>query len=192
MLLYRYGVVFRELTARELPALAWGRLFRALRLIELSGEAVGGQFFEGIPGAQFALPEAIETLRGPAGVAPDVAWFLSAADPASPSGLGLPGLPEGLPRRVPTSHAAFAGARLVAASERRGRALSLFVPPDDPALAVAVELLRFLTGQRVARPSVVIETINGERAADSAYATALAEAFHATRDGGALRLMRRA
>jgi len=190
VLLQRYGVVFRELTARELPPLAWGRLFRALRLLELSGEAVAGQFFEGSSGVQFALPEAIETLSGLREEGPP--FFLSAADPASVCGLGLPGLPAGLPRRLPTNHAAFAGARLVAATERRGRALSIFAERDDPALEAALGLLRFLLGQRVRTPSVVVETINGERAAESPWEPLLAGAFHVSRDGGALRLRGRA
>jgi ATP-dependent Lhr-like helicase len=191
VLLQRCGVVFRELTARELPFLSWGRLFRALRLLELSGEAVAGQFFEGIHGAQFALPEALDALQRGEGA--EASFFLSAADPAAPTGLGLAALPEGLPRRVPGSHAAFVGGRLVAASERRGRALALFAPPaDQAARAVVLDLLRFLAGQRVARPAVVVESINGEPAADGAWGAALAEAFHATRDAGALRLVRKA
>jgi hypothetical protein len=92
-------------------------------------------------------------------------------------------LPEGLPRRLPGNHVAFARGRLVAASERRGRALALFAAPDDEAArAVVLDLLRFLAGQRVARPSLVVESINREPAADSAWGAALADAFHATRD----------
>jgi ATP-dependent Lhr-like helicase len=37
LLLDRYGVVFRELLDRELPALRWSEVFRALRLLDLSG-----------------------------------------------------------------------------------------------------------------------------------------------------------
>jgi ATP-dependent Lhr-like helicase len=191
VLLHRYGVVFREQTLREAPWLSWGRLFRALRLLELSGEAVSGQFFEGIPGAQFALSEALEALRAGAGA--QASFFVSAADPAAPCGLGLSGLPEALPRRLAANHAAFARGRLVAASERRGRALALFAGPEDEAArAVVLDLLRFLAGQRVARPAVVVETIDGAPAAASPWAAALHAAFHATRDGGALRLVRRA
>ncbi|MGA2108393.1 MAG: hypothetical protein ABSH25_12215, partial [Syntrophorhabdales bacterium] len=49
----RYGVLFRELLANELPLLQWPAIFRALRLMELSGECLSGHFFEGIPGIQF-------------------------------------------------------------------------------------------------------------------------------------------
>ncbi|MCG8457347.1 MAG: hypothetical protein MI919_13810, partial [Holophagales bacterium] len=37
LLLGRYGVLFRELLERELPALRWGAVFRTARLMELSG-----------------------------------------------------------------------------------------------------------------------------------------------------------
>ncbi len=190
VLLHRYGVVFRELTAREPAVLSWGRLFRALRLLELSGEAVSGQFFEGIAGAQFALSDALDALL--AGAGGEGSFFHSAADPAATTGLGLAGLPDGLPRRVPGNHVAFAAGRLVAASERRGRALAIFASPDDSAAgAVLLDLLRFLAGQRVGRSGVVIETIDGRPAVESAWAAVLGEAFHKTRDGGALRLVRR-
>ena len=52
-LLARYGILFRELLARELPPFGWSRIFRALRLMELSGEVLAGRFFDGVPGLQF-------------------------------------------------------------------------------------------------------------------------------------------
>jgi ATP-dependent helicase Lhr and Lhr-like helicase len=65
MVLARFGVIFRELLEHELPPLRWPRLFRALRLLELSGEIVAGHFFDGIPGLQFATHEAIRKLAHP-------------------------------------------------------------------------------------------------------------------------------
>ncbi|HQK89284.1 MAG TPA: ATP-dependent helicase, partial [Acidobacteriota bacterium] len=62
LLLRRYGVVFRELLAGERPELRWGAVFPALRLMELSGEAVAGRFFDGVPGIQFASPAAARAL----------------------------------------------------------------------------------------------------------------------------------
>ena len=47
LLLDRYGILFRELLARELPEFRWGELFRSLYLMELSGEVVSGAFFQG-------------------------------------------------------------------------------------------------------------------------------------------------
>jgi len=62
LLLDRYGVLFRELTQRELPAFRWHRLFRSLRLMELSGEILAGRFFDDIPGPQFASHRAFHQL----------------------------------------------------------------------------------------------------------------------------------
>ena len=63
VLLDRYGVLFRELLSRELPAFQWSRVFRSLRMMELSGEVLAGQFFEGVHGLQFASQAAYRRLR---------------------------------------------------------------------------------------------------------------------------------
>jgi ATP-dependent Lhr-like helicase len=189
VVLDRYGVIFRELVERELPAFQWGRLFRALRLMELGGEVVAGRFFAGVGGLQFASHEAVRRLRE--GVREDAVWWVNAADPASPCGLGLDVLGE-LPRRLPTTHLVFHGRRLVVVSERRGKALSIRVGADHPELPRYLAFLKVLL-TRTVRPmrAVVVETINGEPAVGGAYRPALASLFHTTRDGGSLRLMRR-
>jgi len=61
--LNRYGVVFRKLLERESIAPPWRDLVRALRLLELGGEVRGGRFVSGVTGEQFALPEAVASLR---------------------------------------------------------------------------------------------------------------------------------
>lgn len=61
--LNRYGVVFRKLLERESFAPPWRDLVRALRLLELRGDVRGGRFVEGVTGEQFALPEAVASLR---------------------------------------------------------------------------------------------------------------------------------
>jgi ATP-dependent Lhr-like helicase len=62
-LLARYGVVFRDVVARETLAPKWRELLGALRRMETRGEIRGGRFIAGYVGEQFALPEAIEALR---------------------------------------------------------------------------------------------------------------------------------
>jgi len=62
-LLARYGVVFRDLAARETLALPWREIVRALRRLEARGTARGGRFVTGIVGEQYALPEAVEGVR---------------------------------------------------------------------------------------------------------------------------------
>ncbi len=62
-LLARWGVVFRDVIARESLAPAWRELLLALRRMEARGEIRGGRFVHGFVGEQFALPEAIDALR---------------------------------------------------------------------------------------------------------------------------------
>ncbi len=61
--LARYGVVFRDLLARETLALPWREILRALRRFEARGTARGGRFVTGFVGEQYALPEAVDALR---------------------------------------------------------------------------------------------------------------------------------
>jgi ATP-dependent Lhr-like helicase len=98
--LRRYGVVFRDLLARESLSPAWRDLLVQYRRMELQGEIRGGRFVDGFIGEQFALPEAVESLRAmrrdeeKAGAAE---IRLSAADPLNLVGVILPG------PRVPSS-----------------------------------------------------------------------------------------
>jgi ATP-dependent Lhr-like helicase len=62
-LLRRYGVVFRRLLTREAAGVPWREIARVYRRLEARGEIRGGRFVSGMPGEQFALPEAVERLR---------------------------------------------------------------------------------------------------------------------------------
>ncbi len=190
VLLDRYGVVFRELAERELPCLRWSLVFRALRMLELAGEVVAGRFFDGVPGLQFMSHVAFRALQE--GVAEDRVWWVNATDPASPCGLGLEGLADGLPRRIPTSHLVFHGRRLVVVSERRGHRMGIAVGADHPRLGDYFGFLRNLLGRQVQpMKAVTIDTINEEPAASSAYREPLSEIFHVTRTHNGLRLTRK-
>jgi ATP-dependent Lhr-like helicase len=63
LLLRRYGVVFRDLLAREAAAPPWFELLRMYRTLEARGEIRGGRFVAGVAGEQFALAETISRLR---------------------------------------------------------------------------------------------------------------------------------
>jgi len=63
ILLRRYGVVFRDLLARETNLPRWRELQIGYRRLEDRGEVRGGRFVDGFLGEQFALPEAVESLR---------------------------------------------------------------------------------------------------------------------------------
>jgi ATP-dependent Lhr-like helicase len=62
-LLARYGVVFRDLVARETLAVPWRDIVRALRRQEARGIVRGGRFVSGFIGEQYALPESVDALR---------------------------------------------------------------------------------------------------------------------------------
>jgi ATP-dependent Lhr-like helicase len=91
-LLARWGVVFRDLVARESLGLPWREILWALRRMEARGSARGGRFVTGFVGEQYALPGAVDALR-------EVrrrertgeVVRLSAADPLNLVGIVLPG-----------------------------------------------------------------------------------------------------
>jgi len=59
----RYGVVFRDVLARETHAPPWRDLVRIYRRFEMSGELRGGRLVGGFVGEQFAAPDAVTALR---------------------------------------------------------------------------------------------------------------------------------
>jgi len=89
----RWGVVFRDLMARENLAVPWREVLWALRRMEARGTICGGRFVAGFSGEQFAHPDAVGMLReirkrprtGETVV-------LSAVDPLNLTGVVLPGL----------------------------------------------------------------------------------------------------
>jgi ATP-dependent helicase Lhr and Lhr-like helicase len=62
-LLRRYGVVFHRLLSRESLSVPWRELLLVFRKLEARGELRGGRFVAGVTGEQFALPEAVVSLR---------------------------------------------------------------------------------------------------------------------------------
>ena len=90
--LRRYGVVVRELLARETGMPRWRALLGALRTLEARGEIRGGRFVGGLVGEQFALPEAVEALRAVRRRPdePEVV-VVAAADPLNVVGILVPG-----------------------------------------------------------------------------------------------------
>ncbi|BDG09378.1 DEAD/DEAH box helicase [Anaeromyxobacter paludicola] len=90
--LRRYGVVFRDLLAREAGAPPWRELLPHYRRAEARGELRGGRFVAGFTGEQFALPEAVEAIRAARRGAGEAARVeLSAADPLNLVGVLTPG-----------------------------------------------------------------------------------------------------
>jgi ATP-dependent helicase Lhr and Lhr-like helicase len=92
MLLKRYGIVFRDVLARETNLPKWREMQMAFRRLEDRGEIRGGRFVDGFLGEQFALPVAVESLRATRKMPPTGETItLSAADPLNLVGILVPG-----------------------------------------------------------------------------------------------------
>lgn len=165
----RYGILFRELLVTELPPLQWGRIFRALRLMELSGEILTGRFFEGVPGVQFISHEAFRFLGRP--LPSESVYWMNATDPASLCGIQIEGLKASLPTRIASNHIVYCGDAPVLISRRNGKALEFRTTPEDPRIPEYLTIFRDLLSRRFNPPrAILVETINGADAARSGYA----------------------
>ncbi len=176
IVLGRYGVVFRELLQRESSGFRWRDLFKAFRLLELSGEIFGGRFFEGVPGLQFVSKEALRALRGK--LPQKAIYWLGATDPASVCGLGLEGLKGSVPKRVSSTRLVYRGTALVLEIQRGGKALKFHVEPSEedlPEILAAYEDLLSIGGRSIYQS--VLEDINGEDARTSPYLESLSVRF---------------
>ena len=190
LLLERYGILFRELLGRELPGFRWSRLFRTLRIMELSGEVLSGQFFRGISGLQFIAPAAFKNLQ--AGLSEDSIFWINAVDPVSPCGLGLEELKDMVPARRSSNHLVYHGSQMVVMSQRSGAELEIRVPSDHPHLDGYLGFLGvLLTRQFDPKRAVTVENINGSPATRSPYALILEQQFQTTREPTGIKLRRR-
>ncbi|MFV1999547.1 MAG: DEAD/DEAH box helicase [Acidimicrobiia bacterium] len=97
MVLDRYGIVVRDAVAAEGISGGFSGIYPVLSSLEDIGSVRRGYFIEGLGGAQFALPGAIEQLRSQTATPMIV---IAATDPANPYGAVLPWPPsDGLPQR---------------------------------------------------------------------------------------------
>src|SRR5262249_16577161 len=177
LLLERQGIVTRDSVRSEGVPGGYGAVYGELRALETIGVCRRGYFVEGLGGAQFALPGAVERLRELRSQADGDALVLAAADPAQPYGAALP-----WPKRSGARAARVAGARVVLLDgraalfvERGGRSL---IPLQDPeedwlreAVAALVADVRSRVGKRLA-----IERFDGEPVAEGGGLPLLVEA----------------
>ena len=164
----RYGVLFRQRLKHEPKHMQWRAVAKTLRLMEFSGEALAGHFFQNIRGLQF-IDHA--TYRRLVSTLPDDAiyWF-NATDPISPCGLGLEAFKGELPSRLESTHLVYRGSQLQMVSHRHGRLIDLRLPSDSPVLFDVLAVLKvLLTRQFNPRKAITVETINGESAVDCPY-----------------------
>jgi ATP-dependent Lhr-like helicase len=91
-LVARWGVIFRDLAAREHLAVPWREILWALRRMEARGTVRGGRFVTGFSGEQFAHPDAIDVLRTARKQPRNGETItISAADPLNLTAIVLPG-----------------------------------------------------------------------------------------------------
>ena len=159
-LLRRYGVVStRVAAAEELPQP--GAIYPVLRALEEAGRARRGHFVDGLGGAQFALPGAVDALR--AATEPDVA-VLAATDPAHPWGTLLERTLPGL-RRAAGVRVVLVDGELVVAVDRAGRSV-LLAGAGDEAIVRALTALRE-DSIRGRDRDLRVERVGGEPARES-------------------------
>ena len=143
LLLERYGILTREQVLAEGVAGGFSAIYSELTQLETLGVARRGYFVEGLGGAQFALPGAVERLRAqPPREEPPV--VLAAVDPAQPYGATLPWPKLEDSRRLARTagaHVVLVGGEPVLYVERGGRALQTLVGDGDPRLTPALERL---------------------------------------------------
>ncbi len=168
-LLERHGIVTRTTVLSEGITGGFAGLYPVLSAMEDAGRVRRGYFVEGLGGAQFGLPGAIDRLRGSTEAGRLV---LAATDPANPYGsvLDWPDHPSGRPARRAGSHVVIEDGQLLALLERAGRSVMLFgAGHSDPEPVAAV--LADLSARR-ARP-LTVERVDGEPTAKSRLAAAL-------------------
>ena len=175
--LARYGVVARDWWRRERPPVSWRAIYHELRRLEYRGEVRRGYFVEGLAGAQFALPDAVERLREARTDVEAPFVTVAASDPANVYGLPrspLEPVEEGDGLTRPRGSGALLVTRrgsVVLAVEGRGRRLRVAPDVDDETLRGALVSLRdYLTRETgVYRHGLrTLDTIDGLPAASSA------------------------
>ena len=186
-LLERLGVVTRDGVAAEgLPG-GFGAVYPVLRELEEHSRVRRGYFVEGLGGAQFALPGAVDRLRSeradPSGERSGEArtLILAAADPANPYGGSLPWPRHGDDDRRVLARAAGAYVVLhdgepILYLDRGGRSLQTLPGfASDEAAEAALHALAGLVADGRLR-SLQIERLDGTPIAESPHRDRLTEA----------------
>ena len=165
LLLERHGILTRETVLGEGIPGGFSALYDALTDLETLGVCRRGYFVEGLGGAQFALPGAVERLRARRDDESAPPLVLAATDPAQAYGAALPWPKRDgehrRPSRVAGAYVVLVGAEPAVYVERGGRGLTLLVGLEDPRLRPALTALaEFITGGRGRKLS--LERIDGE------------------------------
>ncbi|MFN8161802.1 MAG: DEAD/DEAH box helicase [Solirubrobacterales bacterium] len=163
LMLERYGIVTRETVLAEGVPGGFSTLYAELGNLEMLGTARRGYFVEGLGGAQFALPGAVERLRSMP--APDGSHLiLAATDPAQPYGASLPWpkLEGGRkPARSPGAFVCVRDGEPVLYLDRGGRGILRLVELDPDRLSGALRALADAAAGGLI-PKLGIEKLDGE------------------------------
>ena len=177
LVLERQGIVTRDgVRAEGIPG-GYGAVYGELKALETVGACRRGYFVEGLGGAQFALPGAVERLRELRGAGDGEPLVLAAADPAQPYGGVLPWPKRAAARaaRVAGAHVVLLGGEAALYVERGGRSLLPLREPDEewlrPALAALVAWVRGDRGRRLS-----VERFDGRPVVESEALSLLVEA----------------
>jgi ATP-dependent Lhr-like helicase len=143
LLLERQGIVTRDGVRAEGIVGGYGAVYAELKALETVGGCRRGYFVEGLGGAQFALPGAVERLRELRSADDDDSLVLAAADPAQPYGGVLPWPKRAAARaaRVAGAHVVLLGGEAALYVERGGRSLLPLRDPDADWLRTALAAL---------------------------------------------------
>lgn len=170
-LLDRHGIITRDsIRAEGIPG-GFSRLYPVLATMEASGLIRRGYFIEGMGGAQFARPTAVDRLRDSSSQTP---LAIGAADPAQPYGSTLPWphLGDTSPQRRPGHGVVLVDGSLVAYWNRKARNITT-VDGADPGQIVSALLTH------VGDDDFSVETVNGKPPQDSILGQALRDAGYA-------------
>jgi ATP-dependent helicase Lhr and Lhr-like helicase len=174
LMLERYGIVTRETVLAEGIPGGFATLYSELGNLELLGTARRGYFVEGLGGAQFALPGAVERLRS-LPEADGSFLLLAATDPANPYGASLPWpkLESGRrPGRTPGAHLLLRDGEPVVFLERGGRGLLRLKPIEGAELEAAMQALAdAVSAGQLAK--LAVEKLDGEAVIGSGHEDAL-------------------
>ncbi len=181
LLLERYGIVTREQVLAESVNGGFSALYDALSDLETLGVCRRGYFVEGLGGAQFALPGAVERLRARDGAGEEPALVLAATDPAQPYGAVLrwperEGAATRGPQRVAGAYVVLVGAEPVLYIERGGRGLLVLAEAADTRVTVAFDALAAFVTAGGTRLKLGVERVDGEPVVGSDWEPVLVEA----------------
>jgi ATP-dependent Lhr-like helicase len=179
--LARHGVLTRGAVASERTQGGFAAVYPVLKALEDAGKCRRGYFVEGLGGAQFALPGAVDRMRTTPTTPDRAAVVLAATDPANPFGAALawPDVPgeDGGHRagRKAGASVVLVDGMLALYAEKGGR--SLLALADDPAmLRTAVIALADAARAGTVGP-LAVERVNGAPLAyDSPVGAALSDA----------------